>query len=537
MGRQSGNISSFAPFLLVCIVSIILLHNEASKVLFPAADEQNMQQHSKDIIATKKTREQKTTTTTTTTTTLLDDDKYKEITFTNYGWFHDNASTGLQSPRSLTSRDLVDAIVSDERYNASSWDDLDSHPNPNRPIIAVLDVETCKDVHWPRFGQDSKMASDVEGGRTPMVEYTIDRGMPCQQIEDALRSPAMAAPQSRLVILSCWEDSTHICHRNRTESTKLVVVHLSAHKSHVNPENDFGISPLPVKPVTLNDTQLESIEKCSNKTQRKHIFSFMGRRRVVFPEFHRYFEQMNGRDGVQAIFKRDHYAKHGIAKSKHGLWVIPKVPVEEQAEDFYLASAMDAVFAGAPRGDSLTSVRFPEVLSAGAIPVVYADGWVLPFTKDVVDWSNFSVLLPQKDVRQTLQILKSISPRERCEMQRKALWAYKEYVADSKARLRGILKVLDSRLQGSKEKVNVAPGDEYFGYDDKDFSDSYWDEFDHETKESAKLLGFTKELWDNESKIPIYSTPLEDLGPREKATAINLGVDGHFATKPVTAAE
>lgn len=73
-------------------------------------------------------------------------------------------------------------------------------------------------------------------------------------------------------------------------------------------------------------------------------------------------------------------------------------------------------FAGSPRGDNLYSYRFSEILSAGAIPVVFADGWIMPYTSDVVDWNDVAILLPQGEVNRTVDVMTSYSNDRMCEM-------------------------------------------------------------------------------------------------------------------------
>lgn len=81
--------------------------------------------------------------------------------------------------------------------------------------------------------------------------------------------------------------------------------------------------------------------------------------------------------------------------------MLDALPPGHQTRDTYCNLLMQSIFAGAPRGDNLYSVRFSEILSASSIPVVYSDGWVLPYNQDVVDWSELAVLLPEKHVNQT----------------------------------------------------------------------------------------------------------------------------------------
>jgi hypothetical protein len=92
-----------------------------------------------------------------------------EITITNYGWFHPDPLRGINVSRCIAMRDFNNAIEAHERYNESAWRDLDANPNPQRPIIAFLDIDTCRHMHWPKFNGDWKTNSDVEYGRPPHI--------------------------------------------------------------------------------------------------------------------------------------------------------------------------------------------------------------------------------------------------------------------------------------------------------------------------------------------------------------------------------
>ena len=165
-------------------------------------------------------------------------------------------------------------------------------------------------------------------------------------------------------------------------------------------------------------------------------------------------EPLHGKNGVYATFQVDHYLSSTVENAGGGK-VLSPLPPENQTQDIYYKLLMDSVFAASPRGDNLYSVRLAEILSAAAVPVIYADGWVLPYTKDVVDWSDLAVILPQKNVNQTLDVLRSISDEERCKMQQRILTFYQQYVANSTGRLCGVLKVLDARMnKASKEIAN-----------------------------------------------------------------------------------
>ena len=350
----------------------------------------------------------------------------------------------------------MDAVLVHDRYNQSAWQDLDQNPDPSRPILAFLDIDSCNDLHFPRFGQDWQMASDREGGRWAIRPWEISFAQVCPVIEQALRSPAMSAPESRLVVLSCEGNGPRIANctnggRDEKLYSKLVVGHLSAHKDQVH-RHDFGIPPMPVKSVALNETQMEDIRSCRVNSSRPYLFSFNGRPRITFPQYKNYWNSRHGKDGVYAVFGFEHYKKNNASNSWGGK-VLEALPSENQTQDTYYQLLMKSVFAGAPRGDNLYSVRFSEILSAAAIPVVYANGWVLPYTKDVVNWSELAILVPEGNVSQTMDILQSISEQDICQRQQRIVEFYKDFVADSHGRLRAVLKIMDARLDRDPHEI------------------------------------------------------------------------------------
>ena len=373
----------------------------------------------------------------------------REITITNFGWYHPDPREGIKTVRSMAIKHFNDAIIAHERFNASAWQDLDQNPNPERAIIAFLDYDTCQILHWPKFG-GHVLNGDTEGGRT---SFRLDFSQECSMIEKALRSPALSSPDSRLVVMSCRGSGPpsrkHCLGADRNVSgifSKLVVGHLNAHKDQVN-RLDFGIPPWPVKAVALNESQIHEIETCQ-KTSRSLLFSFTGRRRIPFPEFHTYLEPLHQKGGIYAVFQEAHYGRH--PRTKEGNRVVAPMAPENQTQDDFYNLLMNSVFVGAPRGDCLYSVRFSEILSSGAIPVVYSDGYVLPYNMDVVDWSEVAVLIPQRRVNETMDVLRAIPEETRCQMRKKGFEVYQRYVADSAGRLRAVLQIVDAALVRQK---------------------------------------------------------------------------------------
>jgi hypothetical protein len=374
-----------------------------------------------------------------------------EITITNYG-LNANHQNYSYYPRSMAAKSFLEAIEAHERFNASAWED----PDPARPLVVFLEIDTLLIIHWPKFGGD--YFTNAHGGKIPLhanFEYM------CDVIDKVLASPAMEHLDSRLVFLLGEEDgpvrTKQCCSLDRNANTKLLVGHLSSHSSQVPPQ-DFGLPPWPVKSVSLSEQENRDIQEC-NTRNRKYLLSFQGRGRATFPDFTEYMMQQHQKDPsrVYASFGVTHYEKSNFSNSVGGK-VLSATPLEQQSQDDYYSLMKNSIFCASPRGDKLYSVRFAEILSAGCIPVVYADGWVLPYNRDVVDWSEIAILVPQGNVASTMEALENISPAQICRAQQGILQFYNNYVKDSEGRKRAILRLVDANRKRGITAFSAAPG-------------------------------------------------------------------------------
>lgn len=85
-----------------------------------------------------------------------------------------------------------------------------------------------------------------------------------------------------------------------------------------------------------------------------------------------------------------------------------------------------SIFSLCPRGYGKTSFRINESLNLGSIPVyIYDDPWI-PFN-DKINFSDYGILIPESDLNDIDQILKSISTEKIKSLQENGLKIYNEY--------------------------------------------------------------------------------------------------------------
>lgn len=105
-------------------------------------------------------------------------------------------------------------------------------------------------------------------------------------------------------------------------------------------------------------------------------------------------------------------------------WWTPSVPNEKFIE--FIDITQRSWFSLAPRGYGLQSFRFFEILQLGSIPVfIYNPEW-FPFN-DVLDWSTFSVCIPEKDIPKIPEILKTYTTEQKVELIKTGYKVYKNY--------------------------------------------------------------------------------------------------------------
>ena len=114
-------------------------------------------------------------------------------------------------------------------------------------------------------------------------------------------------------------------------------------------------------------------------------------------------------------------------------------------------------FVVCPTGDDVYSFRFVEALSCGAIPVIFGDGWVLPFSELTdVDYDRFAVLMAEADAPSTAQRLRAISVAEKRALRAEGARVFEQYFATISAQLDAVVTILSARVRAAGQCSKAA---------------------------------------------------------------------------------
>ncbi len=91
------------------------------------------------------------------------------------------------------------------------------------------------------------------------------------------------------------------------------------------------------------------------------------------------------------------------------------------------------------------SYRLTEAMRANAIPVIVADGYVLPFA-ELLDWSQMAIFVPESEWRAIPDILRAIPDEQVARMRRLLVDAYENHFASTRKIVDTILQIVQRRI-------------------------------------------------------------------------------------------
>jgi len=401
------------------------------------------------------------------------------------------------------------------QQNEASFKNNTQYQDMDVQHLVLMDVETCFEHNYPLYGGSWDDNYDFEAGRTgvrvhgEMLMQCYGANGCSGYMRRVLNSPLFGAREGEdnsnvvepintnlLVYIDCEGDGPELNFRQKyITHPQLVMAAESTHYAQVLPiphyyqrynasyhndttvmvaakkvSYDMGLPPPAVNPIRLSLAQQRAIleQDCGaashDKFHRPGTSNHRRRRRRMSHNMTNYTTVVrnsstsppdsyflsfvgNNRDPArQGLMDMDNLTLGVLARFPHQVQDDPLLQNET-----YVTILQKSIFAAVPRGDNLFSYRFTEVLSSGSIPVVYADGWVLPFRPELVDWpKECAVVIPQAKVADTLSILHKIPVQEQCRRRKRCYELYLKYMVNPEGTIAGILDSLD-RVSGYED--------------------------------------------------------------------------------------
>ena len=383
------------------------------------------------------------------------------LLLSNVGWNHPNKTVGQSFSRMKRHARLVNGILNHPWFHPTAWEDIEHGKlgiDPKVRYYVFPDWATCYDVHWPKY-MGFKANLDLLYNRSQKLEFAVwKRNQFDYETFDLFKAHPLfqtnGSNHSLVVELNCHEFGPaewRLKKRNEL-NIPLAFASMSTNVRDMKDPIDQGLPPPCVVQVNLTKQQVLDISTCAAESENKRPFllTFIGNYRSHGPQ------AFGPRGGLQRFHDNNktfilRHFREEFKKSAIGNLTYSEI-------------LSKSLFSAAPRGDDKYSYRFSEVLSAGAIPVVFADDWLWPFRPELVDWSQCAIILPENSPHETMNVIKNITVEQRCRMRQKCYEIYKTYMEDDHGTVFGLIKGLELVAQGYRARpagVHCKPGDDY----------------------------------------------------------------------------
>lgn len=113
---------------------------------------------------------------------------------------------------------------------------------------------------------------------------------------------------------------------------------------------------------------------------------------------------------------------------------------------------MDSTFGLVPAGRGPSSHRLLEVLSAGSIPVIISDNYVLPFDT-LVEWRRCAFVFPSSQMHRIVPTLRVLETDEIESRREYCLFVYREFLENDDKIVATTAMALKSRFFGVLPKL------------------------------------------------------------------------------------
>lgn len=367
-----------------------------------------------------------------------------KLILTEMGWNQPNVEKGLEFVRSLRLREIMQAVIDHPLFDPTfSWNDMVSGKleiDPDIQYFVFMDVETCFESNYPNYAGDFPPNADRAANRTVKraLHCTCLDINACHFIDQALAAPLFKkAPTARMFFFDCRGFGPDVnFRRERQKTPQLSIVSISSEPKQLLGASDMGQPPPAVNPIRLTYQERQEIRETCDQEKRKYLLSCVG--------------------AVRNDIRKNLFELHDEAK---GVILMQSPHFKEKfgSQLSYRDVLQQSLFAATPRGDNRFSYRFTEVLSAGAIPVIHSDGWVLPFRRELIDWAEeCAVIIPENQVASTIDILQNITTEERCRRRRRCYEVYTEYMANAEGTVAGVIESATRAIQSAAAAAAAA---------------------------------------------------------------------------------
>jgi hypothetical protein len=121
--------------------------------------------------------------------------------------------------------------------------------------------------------------------------------------------------------------------------------------------------------------------------------------------------------------------KHFLDDSKLHWGSIEYSEIGKQRKALFRQSLRDSRMVLAARGGGMSCYRFFEAMSAGRVPVLFADDWELPH-QDIIDWDRCIIQIAERDATRTADILEEhVKTANLNMMGQEARYVWKSFLA------------------------------------------------------------------------------------------------------------
>lgn len=220
-------------------------------------------------------------------------------------------------------------------------------------------------------------------------------------------------------LIKLWEimgiDNVYVSHLTDNFHNKLVKFY-PWHLVACNAEN----------PKRNQDLTIKKIE------DKKHLCSFIGAHKKHYisntrKDLYNIYLKLKNKDKIYMQINNEWFLNDIVYKNQ-----IYKKNISESYLDQYQFETIkynqmlsDSIFSLCPEGAGPNTIRLWESMSVGAIPVLFENNWTKPTIKNI-DWDDFSITIPKKDINNTFEILDTICLSRIEEMRLNAINAYNQ---------------------------------------------------------------------------------------------------------------